>query len=125
MNDNLAKTLWTRRMSRRDLFRWSLAAGAGGLLLQGCASPPGSPSATRPVGGTATVSPTARPARPAANPDATVVLAVSRSLVDGEKNPWYMHSSLMCWEPLIGLNDYLEPVPVLAEGWELSEDGLT
>ena len=126
MKDILASgTVWTRRMSRRDLIRWSLAAGAGGLLLQGCASPPESPSATRPVEGAATVSPTARPTPAIASPDAVAVLAVSRSLVDGEKNPWYMHSSLMCWEPLIGLNDYLEPVPVLAEGWELSADGLT
>jgi peptide/nickel transport system substrate-binding protein len=31
----------------------------------------------------------------------------------------------MCWEPLIGLDDRLNPTPVLAESWTLSDDGLT
>lgn len=122
-----------RRLTRRE-FLWGSAAGAlGGLLLVGCGTPPQPPvtaTPATPVAGSATAIPATDLATPSsmpgrADPEASVVLAVSRSLVEGEKNPWFVHSSLMCWEPLIGLNDRLEPVPVLAERWELSEDGLT
>jgi peptide/nickel transport system substrate-binding protein len=52
-------------------------------------------------------------------------VGISRNLVNGEQDPWYCHSSLMVWEPLIGLDDALRPVPGLAEAWAMAEDGLS
>ena len=46
----------------------------------------------------------------------TLTLAVSRDLANGQQDPYYTHTSLMCHEPLIGLDDTLAPTPRLAEG---------
>lgn len=52
-------------------------------------------------------------------------VGVSRNLVNGEQDPWYCHSSLNVWEPLIALDDALRPVSGLAETWTMAEDGLS
>ena len=52
-------------------------------------------------------------------------VGVSRNLVNGPRDPWYVHNSLMVWEPLVKLDDDLRPVPGLAERWSTTSDGLT
>jgi len=52
-------------------------------------------------------------------------VGVSRNLVAGTKDPWFVHSSLQVWESLIQLDEQLRPVPGLAEKWAVSDDGLT
>jgi peptide/nickel transport system substrate-binding protein len=52
-------------------------------------------------------------------------VGVSRNLVNGERDPWYCHSSLNVWESLITLDDALRPVPGLAERWAMADDGLS
>jgi peptide/nickel transport system substrate-binding protein len=54
-----------------------------------------------------------------------VVIGVSRDLANGPQDPFFLHSSAMVWEPLVGLDDALRPVPALAERWDLSPDGKT
>lgn len=104
-------------------------------MLAACAAPapqqPGSSpekagqgAASTPAAGTSPAPSASTPAAQA-NPDATLTIAVSRNLVDGEQNPWYVHSSLMVWESLIALDDELKPTPQLAEDWEQSPDGLS
>jgi peptide/nickel transport system substrate-binding protein len=83
-----------------------------GLLLVACSSASSVPAATA-VTGARTV------------PDREVVIAVSRDLANGPQDPWFCHSSCNVWEPLVGLDEGLQPRPVLAERWELSEDGRT
>ncbi|HEX2172008.1 MAG TPA: ABC transporter substrate-binding protein, partial [Dehalococcoidia bacterium] len=120
-----------------------LLATVAGLLLSLAACTTGqTPSA--PVGSTAvavspppagatapataavdTPRPTADTPAPAAPVDREVVLAVSRDLVSGEQDPFFAHSSTMTWESLVALDDQLNPVPQLAESWDLSADGTT
>lgn len=50
---------------------------------------------------------------------------ISRNLVNGPEDFWFVHASLQIWEPLIRYNDTFELEPALAESWTLSEDGLT
>lgn len=52
-------------------------------------------------------------------------VGVSRNLVNGPRDPWYVHNSLNVWEPLVKLDDELRPVPGLAERWSRTDDGLT
>jgi peptide/nickel transport system substrate-binding protein len=97
-----------------------LIAGLTGLALMGCESGAGQPAGQPPAsqggpGGTA----------PAGGPDREAVLAISRDLANGPQDPFFAHSSAMVWEPLVGLDDALKPKPVLAEKWDLSEDGRT
>ncbi len=100
---------------------------AGGTVLAACgqAVPSTAPEGGEPAGVPSAADPTLAPSAATFDRNASVALGVSRSLVLGEEDPWYTHSSLMCWEPLVGLDDRLNPIPVLAESWELSEDGLT
>jgi peptide/nickel transport system substrate-binding protein len=58
-------------------------------------------------------------------PDREAVFAISRDLGNGPDDPFFVHSSTMVWEPLVGLNDALKPVPALAERWDLSADART
>ncbi|GIW08057.1 MAG: peptide ABC transporter substrate-binding protein [Dehalococcoidia bacterium] len=58
------------------------------------------------------------------NLDATLRIGVSRDLANGVEDPYFTHTSLMVHEPLIRLGDGLEPIPWLAERWQVSEDGL-
>lgn len=122
-------------MDRRTFLRL-MATLAGGSALAACGqAAPGAapiaatatpaPAAGGPAPTAVGAAPTPAPTALAFDPEATVILGVSRSLVLGEENPWYTHSSLMCWEPLVGLDDRLNPTPVLAESWELAEDGMS
>jgi peptide/nickel transport system substrate-binding protein len=54
-----------------------------------------------------------------------VVLAAWRNLVNGERDPYYLHDILMVFESLVDLDNELRPFPQLAESWALSDDGLT
>lgn len=91
--------------------------------------------AARATAGGAGVTPASTPsaATGVASPTANEQLAdkqelrvgVARNLVAGAKDPWFVHSSLMVWEPLITLDEQLRPVPGLAERWAVSDDGLT
>jgi peptide/nickel transport system substrate-binding protein len=106
------------RVTRRDTLTGTtgLLAGLAGLALAGCESGAGQPAGTQSgAGGTA----------PASGPDREVVLAISRDLANGPQDPFFAHSSAMVWEPLVGLDDALKPVPVLAERWDLSPEGTT
>jgi peptide/nickel transport system substrate-binding protein len=96
--------------------RW-LGTAAGGassvlaVLTAACGPDPRAPApGQQPAGGA---------------PDREVVFAVSRDLGNGPEDPFFVHSSSMVWEPLVGLDNALKPVPVLAERWELSADGRT
>lgn len=61
---------------------------------------------------------------PSSDPNATLRVGVSRDLANGPQDPYFTHTSLMVHEPLIRLGDGLEPVPWLAERWQISDDGL-
>ena len=102
------------RTNRRSL----LVAGSAGLaaLLAACGqNPPTDPSTQ------------AQPTTPSTSPvvDREVVLAVSRDLGNGPEDPFFTHSSVMHWEPLVALDNALKPTPALAEKWDLSPDGKT
>lgn len=104
-------------ISRRAFLRGLAATTAGSALLAACVP------ATAPSSETS-AAPAATAGESSGASGGTVNLGISRSLALGEEDPWFTHSSLMCWEPLIGLDDKLNPKPVLAESWELSTDGL-
>jgi peptide/nickel transport system substrate-binding protein len=53
-----------------------------------------------------------------------MTLAVSRDLANGPQDPYFTHTSLMCHDPLISLDDALAPAPKLARRWSESDDGL-
>ncbi|NLL81240.1 MAG: ABC transporter substrate-binding protein [Tissierellia bacterium] len=55
--------------------------------------------------------------------DETIVLAGKRHLAPGEEDGYYCSSILYVWEPLIRQGKNGEPLPSLAEDWEMSEDG--
>lgn len=55
--------------------------------------------------------------------DETIILGGRRHLAPGEEDGYYCSSILYVWEPLIGQGRDGEPVAVLAEDWEMSEDG--
>ena len=81
---------------------------------------------------TATTVPAAPVATPVPTPSPVivvsqreVVLAVSRKLANGEKDPYFTHSSLMVWDSLVALDEKLNPAPQLTESWDLSADGMT
>jgi peptide/nickel transport system substrate-binding protein len=105
-----------RSPTRRALLRRTLFATFGVVGLAACT--PTSPARTTSTAGL--VQPTA-----AVTPRTTLTLAVSRDLANGPQDPYFTHTSLMCHEPLIGLDDALAPVPKLARQWSQSEDGLT
>lgn len=98
-------------ISRRTLLLGLAAGGVGSLI---ACSPNYQSGAVSPVSS----------ATQAPNPDARVVIGVSRDLGNGPKDPYFTHTSLMVHEPLIRLGDGLEPMPGLAEKWSVSEDGL-
>jgi peptide/nickel transport system substrate-binding protein len=98
-----------KALTRRKLL---LLVGAAAIGLMACQSVSQAPTPT-----TAAV-----PTRPDRT---TLTLAVSRDLANGLQDPYFTHTSLMCHEPLIGLDDALGPVPRLAERWTQSDDGLT
>ena len=54
--------------------------------------------------------------------DETIVLAGKRHLAPGEEDGYYCSSILYVWEPLIRQGKNGEPLPSLAEDWEMSED---
>lgn len=53
----------------------------------------------------------------------TIVLAGKRHLAPGEEDGYYCSTILYVWEPLIRQGNEGEPLPALAEDWEMSEDG--
>jgi peptide/nickel transport system substrate-binding protein len=110
----------TGRTNRRTLLR-SLVVVLGSVGVAACSSAgnSASPAATAPRPEAPSAQPTPAP------PRTTLTVAVSRDLANGEQDPYFMHTSLLCHEPLIGLDDALAPTPRLAEKWTLSEDGLT
>jgi peptide/nickel transport system substrate-binding protein len=92
-----------------------LVAGSGGTLaalLAACGQSPESAGTT--------TQPTA-----AAAPDREVAFAIARDLANGPEDPFFTHSSVMHWEPLVALDNALKPTPALAEKWDLSADGKT
>src|SRR5262245_23971609 len=93
------------------------AATAATAALAACGAPASPPGDSGKSGGAAT---------PVASvPDREVVIAVSRDLANGPQDPFFTHSSPMVWEPLVGLDNALKPLPVLAEKWDLSDDAKT
>jgi peptide/nickel transport system substrate-binding protein len=110
-----------RSPSRRALLRRTLFAAFGAVGLAACT--PTSPASTTSTSGPTVASATRAAA--AATPRTTLTLAVSRDLANGPQDPYFTHTSLMCHEPLIGLDDALGPVAKLARQWSQSEDGLT
>lgn len=62
------------------------------------------------------------PQRPPAD---SLVIGVSRNLVEGPRDPYFVHASLRVWECLVELDDQLEPRPLLAEGWSSTPDART
>jgi peptide/nickel transport system substrate-binding protein len=52
-----------------------------------------------------------------------LVIGLGRNLYDGPKTWYQLHGSLGVWEPLLILDNDMEPRPVLATGWTPSEDG--
>jgi peptide/nickel transport system substrate-binding protein len=112
-----------RRLTRRTFLSGVLGAatGAGLIACRGTSSRP--QGATQSIGPANTAA--AIPPPPTSGPtNATAVLATSRDLVNGVQDPYFMHTSLMCHEPLVALDDTLAPTPALAERWSLSDDGL-
>lgn len=53
----------------------------------------------------------------------TIVLGGKRHLAPGEEDGYYCSSILYVWEPLVRQGKNGEPLPCLAEDWEMSEDG--
>lgn len=78
---------------------------AGGTVLAACgqAVPSTAPEGGEPAGVPSAADPTLAPSAATFDRNASVALGVSRSLVLGEEDPWYTHSSLMCWEHLLAL----------------------
>lgn len=118
----------TRNDSRagynRRAFLYGALATAAATGLAACSSSDSSSGGTTPPGGSPAAAGTIPPPATSGPTDATAVMAVSRNLVNGEQDPFFMHTSLLCHEPLIALDDGLAPIPALAERWSLSEDGL-
>ncbi|HEX2034724.1 MAG TPA: ABC transporter substrate-binding protein [Chloroflexota bacterium] len=128
-----------RAVTRRRRWLMALAgAGAGGgvMALAGCGPSAAGPGTATPGAGTARDGRGATPASGGATQGGTapaqstggareVVIAVSRDLANGPQDPFFAHSSPMVWEPLVGLDDALRPRGVLAESWDLSDDGKT
>ncbi len=54
-----------------------------------------------------------------------IVLAGYRNLAPGEQDGYYCSKILYVWEPLVTKDDNGEPIPSLAESFEMSEDGKT
>jgi len=107
------------RVTRRTVLRSLLMGGLGSVGVAACSSNGGSGS-TPPVGGTSV------PVQPTSSvPRTMMTIAVSRDLANGEQDPYFTHTTLMCHEPLIALDDALAPAPRLAEQWTQSDDGLT
>lgn len=104
----------------------ALAVTACGVSATAVPAPTSAPLAVAtsvPVAPSATSVPT--PTQAAVVAEREVVLAVSRKLANGEKDPYFTHSSLMVWESLVAVDGVLTPVPQLAESWEVSEDAMT
>ena len=55
--------------------------------------------------------------------DAEIVLGGYRNLAPGEKDGYYCSKIMYVWEPLVTQDDNAEPIPALAESWEMSKDG--
>ena len=83
------------------------------------------PAAATTVSVAPSATPVPTPTQAAVVAEREVVLAVSRKLANGEKDPYFTHSSLMVWESLVAVDGVLTPVPQLAESWEVSEDAMT
>lgn len=56
------------------------------------------------------------------NSEEEIILAGHRDLAPGEKDAYYVSSILKVWEPLVGVSEEGEPIPVLATKWENTED---
>ena len=54
-----------------------------------------------------------------------LTVGVSRDLVEGGKDPYFVHRSLGVWESLTTLDDHLVAQPELAESWTEAPDGLS
>lgn len=108
-------TPYSRSTRRRAVIAGAGAAGLAALLTAGCGpeATPAAPSDQKSAGA------------PAGGPDREVVIAISRDLANGPQDPFFVHSSTMVWEPLVGLDEALQPSAVLAEKWDLSADGRT
>ena len=61
-------------------------------------------------------------AGPPPPPSDTLTVGVSRDLVEGPRDPYFVHASLRVWESLVELGEDLEPRPLLAESWSSSAD---
>ncbi|MEM1485832.1 ABC transporter substrate-binding protein [Oscillospiraceae bacterium PP1C4] len=92
------------------------------LSAAGCGQPAPIPSASSAAQSASEASATSEPAT-AVDPDAEIVLGGYRNLAPGEKDGYYCSKILYVWEPLISQDDNATPIPVLAESWEMSEDG--
>ncbi len=66
-----------------------------------------------------------QPSEPDISEDSPITLASYRDMVPGEKDGYYCSWALYVWEPLITQDRQGQPVPALAESWEMSEDGKT
>lgn len=96
-------------------------AAAMALAVSGCGVP--SQQAVSPTSSSSQVQQDVS-SQPAADKDAEIVLAGYRNLAPGEKDGYYCSKILYVWEPLVTQNDNAEPVPCLAESWEMSGDGI-
>lgn len=54
--------------------------------------------------------------------DSKIVLGGNRDPAPGSQDPYYLNVNLYVWEPLIGLTDDGELLPVLATEWSMDED---
>lgn len=104
-------------------------AGCGGSAAPGETIPPphfaSYPTAPPVPAAAPAATPVPQSAPAGVMPQREVVLAVSRKLADGEKDPYFTHSSLMVWESLVALDGQLNPAPQLTESWDLSSDAMT
>lgn len=88
--------------------------------LTGCGGGTGSPASGSGQGAQAPDTPDAN--GPRHTSEDMIVLAGARNLVPGVEDVYYSNIRLGAWEPLISANEKGEPVGVLAESWERSDD---
>jgi peptide/nickel transport system substrate-binding protein len=112
-----------RPFSRRALLHTTLLTPLGVVGLAACTS--GATNTTLNPSSNAPAAQITTPAATASTPRNTLTLGVSRDLANGPQDPYFTHTSLMCHEPLIALDDTLAPAPGLARQWSQSDDGLT
>lgn len=59
----------------------------------------------------------------ASDKDESIVLASYRDMMPGELDGYYCSYALYVWEPLVSQDGDGNPIPCLAESWDMSEDG--